>query len=185
MQITKHQFINSDFFIPSWEVQHLFIGTFNPQNGQQVPYFYGRPRNQTWPLLSKIFGETMNPQSGDFFQLIKKHRIACMDMIKSVEAPDSLLVHINGQGFSDSKIINTEVQRTYNTDSILTIICSNPGAKVYTTWGKGSTLKNWVLEIERIPNRIQLVSPSMAARVPKGNQKFEYMLNDWSSKIMV
>jgi hypothetical protein len=26
--IVKHQFLNNDFSIPTWEIKHLFLGTF-------------------------------------------------------------------------------------------------------------------------------------------------------------
>ena len=67
----QHQLLNSDLFIPQWNVKHLFLGTFNPQGGDTVSYFYGRSRNQTWPTLSKIFKTELNPNNSDFFEKIK------------------------------------------------------------------------------------------------------------------
>lgn len=181
--VIYHQLLNTHFFIPNWKVRHLFIGTFNPQGGEVVSYFYGRPKNQTWKLLSEIFGVIFDPNSDDFFELIQKHHIACMDMIRSVNAPESDVENILGRGYSDSKIINGRVQREYNTSQIRSVIQNNPGIKIYSTWGKGQTLQDWTAEVARIPGRIPLVSPSMVAKVPAGVEKFDYMLGDWRSKI--
>lgn len=39
----KHQLINKNRFYPKWKINKLFIGTFNPENGDSVDY-YLRPR---------------------------------------------------------------------------------------------------------------------------------------------
>ena len=56
--------------------------------------------------------------------------------------------------------------------------------KVYSTWGRGSNLKDWVNEIQKISFTAKLVSPSPVARVPKGESKYIYVLNDWRNKII-
>jgi hypothetical protein len=53
---------------------------------------------------------------------------------------------------------------------------------VFSTWGKGAKLKEWKNEVSILGPVISLVSPSLAARVPKGEIKFNFMLNDWSHK---
>ena len=105
-----------------------------------------------------------------------------MDMIDSVEAPDIMIQDIKGKGYKDSTIINGSVRRTYNTRIIKQVITDNPGVRVYSTWGTGSSLSEWRYEIAKIGNIIPLVSPSLAARVPKGESKFDYILRDWEKK---
>mgnify|MGYP006439316571 FL=1 len=183
MKTINHQLKETDFYIPNWDVEHLFVGTFNPEGGEKVNYYYGRPKNQTWKLISKIFSDKFDPNSKDFFELLKKHKIGCIDMIDKVIASDEKIDKIIGKGYSDSKIINKSVKRVYNTDEIVKKIHSNQGLKIYSTWGKGSNLKEWKNETEKLDEIIPLVSPSMAAKVPKGAKKFEYMLSDWESKI--
>jgi G:T/U-mismatch repair DNA glycosylase len=179
-----HQLSNQDFYVPNWELEHLFLGTFNPSGGQKVNYYYGRPRNKTWDLLSKIFNDSFDLTNIPcFLDKLVNHKIACMDMIHKVEFPIDKKDKILGKGYKDSEIINKTVVRTYNTAKITEIIKKNPGIKVYSTWGKGPTLKNWKNEIKTILGIIPLVSPSMAARVPKGEKKFDYMLRDWKRKI--
>ena len=185
MEVVNHQFSNENFYIPNWKIKHLFIGTFNPEAGEKVSYFYGRDKNKTWQLLSEIFGEKLNPNDDDFIDLIKKNGIACMDIIDSVEFDKDQKDYIIGKGYSDYKIINNKVVRKYNIDAILTVIENNPGIIVYSTWGKGSKIKSWNLEIAKINNLINLASPSMAAKVEKGVEKYKFMLNDWKNKIKI
>ena len=183
----SHQLIHLN---PNWALKHLFIGTFNPEGGENVPYFYGREKNLFWKILSEIFNENFNPHSPDFFDLIKKHGIACIDMIESVRRLDGKEFStqesesLMGKGYSDTKIINGIIKREYKTFQIHNIIESN-NCNVYSTWGKGSNLKDWKNEINKIPFTANLVSPSPVARVPKGINKYEYILNDWRNKIII
>ena len=63
----KHQFYAEDFFIPSWEIKYLFLGTFNLNEGEKVNYFYSRKMNLLKPTLSKIFNDELNPDKLVFF----------------------------------------------------------------------------------------------------------------------
>ncbi len=161
----------------------MFVGTFNPAGGALVPYYYGREKNQLWPLLSTIFGAELNPSLDNFWELLRRHKIACVDMIHSVTASEERIDAIIGRGYKDSAIINNVVGRTYNTCSIVQLVANNPGIRVYSTWGKGSSLKEWKGEVQQLGPVTPLVSPSLAARVPKGEAKFNYMLSDWCNKI--
>jgi hypothetical protein len=187
MNKISHQLKNLS---PNWKVKHLFIGTFNPDGGLYVPYFYGREKNLFWKILSEIFNENFNPHTPDFFDLIKKNGIACIDLIESVQRLDSKDFSdveseaIMGKGYSDSKIINGKIKREYKTIQIRNIIKSH-NCNVYSTWGKGSNLKDWKNEINKIQFTANLVSPSPVARVPKGVYKFEYILSDWKDKIII
>jgi len=183
MKQIKHQLQKKEYYTPTWGINYLFVGTFNPEGGELVNYYYGRPKNQFWKLLSIIFNDDFNPNSPDFFKKIKKHKIGCIDMIAEIEAPENKVASITGEGYSDSKIINTCVTRTYNTSEILKIIASNPNIKIFSTWGKGPKLKEWRNEIQKTENIIPLVSPSMAAKVASGVKKFDYMLKNWTNKI--
>jgi len=186
METIQHQFCNKNFYEPNWKIRILLIGTFNPHGGQQVNYYYGRESNKTWELLSILFKEKFDPTNPDlFFKKIEKHGIGCMDIIDNVKAEKERLDQILGKGYKDTKIINGSVKRQYNTRRIIKVIEDNPRVNIYSTWGKGSTLKEWKTETSKIKNLIPLVSPSMAARVPKGTKKFDYMLADWRKKIRI
>ncbi|WP_417559202.1 hypothetical protein [Mesoflavibacter zeaxanthinifaciens] len=101
-----------------WEVETLFIGTFNPgcckKNENSAEWFYGRTQNNMfWNTLGFIYSR--NPTLGDngnaeiWMSFCKKHKIAVTDLIYEVENLDL----INGtdqedlcKGFSDSKLEN-------------------------------------------------------------------------------
>jgi G:T/U-mismatch repair DNA glycosylase len=183
MQNIKHQLSNQRIYTPTWEVRYLLLGTFNPEGGDSVRYYYGRHRNQTWKILSEIFCDELNPNSDDFFDKIKKHKISFMDIIHKVNVPLNMTDMVIGSGYKDSNIINKSVIRTYRTEAILDLIKDNPQVNVFSTWGIGSSLQEWNIEVNKIKSIIPLVSPSMAAKVPKGAQKFNYMLNDWKNKL--
>ena len=183
--IVTHQLKGTEFYIPSWEIKHLFIGTFNPAGGDKVNYYYGRERNQTWNLLSQIFNEELKPRQHDFFEKIKTLKIACIDMIDTVEVYDQTVYEVKIiKGYMDSAIINNKTKRCYNTNNILNLIQHNPNVYVYSTWGTGANLQEWKCEINKIPKLINLVSPSLLARVPEGVKKFDYMLQNWRYKIL-
>lgn len=185
----SHQFLSEEFFIPTWKVKYLFLGTFNPAGGEKVNYFYGRESNYTWKILSEIFETNFNPYLKSdldiFINFLKSKGIACMDIIREVSFDENNYDSrkVQGQGYKDSNIINKKVARIYNTSAIIAIIKANPAIRVFSTWGNGSDFKEWQIEIGKINNVINLKSPSRAARVPKGVVKFNYILQDWKSKI--
>jgi hypothetical protein len=181
--IILHQFHDKDFFTPSWEIKYLFLGTFNPNEGEKVNYFYSRKTNLLWPTLSKIFQDEFNPNNLDFFKKLKSHKIACMDLISSIDIKDLDKKYILGKGYSDSKIINNSVKRIYNTENILSVINKNPDIQLYSTWGNGSNLKDWKNEIKKLPPITKLKSPSRAARVPKEEKKELFIFNNWKNNI--
>lgn len=185
LSIIEHQFKNKEFYLPNWEVEYLFVGTFNPSGGEKVSYYYGRKRNRFWKLLSEVFKTELIPDSIDFFEKLKRHKIGCVDLINSVQTNGYDLDKITGKGFKDSNIINSTVERIYNTQSILSIIENNEKIKVYSTWGKGPKLKEWREEVEKIPMIINLPSPSPAARVEKGFSKLDYVNKKWKELIFV
>jgi hypothetical protein len=184
----KHQLLYTDYFIPSWEIKHLFLGTFNPEGGFPVPYFYGRAKNFTWKLLNDLFpGEFRSNDRtlrADFFDQLRANHIACMDMIRSVIISEENTALVIGKGYRDSMIINKKVIREYNTNEINKVIMANQDIRVYSTWGKGSSLREWNQELSLIAKPvIKLRSPSPAARVPKGVEKYNHAFLDWSLKI--
>ncbi len=185
METINHQLKKSKFYFPNWEVKYLFLGTFNPEGGQEVKYYYGREKNQTWNLISEVFSDEINPKNDDFFLKLKKYKIACVDIIDNVIAPTEKIELIKGKGYKDSEIINKKVLRNYNTPRINQLISTNENIKVFSTWGNGSSLKEWKTEVEKIKNITSLCSPSLAAKVPKGVQKFNYMLDCWKSRIIL
>lgn len=71
----EHQFKKKMFYLPKWEVEYLFIGTFNPSEGKKVPYYYGRKKNRFWKLLSEVFKIELDPNDRLFFENLKSLKV--------------------------------------------------------------------------------------------------------------
>ena len=185
----NHQLLENECFIPNWKINFLFLGTFNPDGGEKVRYYYGRKKNQTWPTLAKIFNDKRllhESNDFDFFSSLKENGIACMDLIKKVECNEIDRGNILGKGYSDSRIINNRIKREYLIDEILEVIKSNKNCVVFSTWGNGSSLRDWVKHVNLLKQEVDivnLVSPSLVAKVPKGKNKVEYIESSWRSKV--
>lgn len=190
MVTIKHQLIEQEFFIPQWKIKHLFLGTFNPEGGVHVPYYYGRRKNFTWKILNEIFpGEFRNEDlsmRSDFFERLEVNGVGCMDVIRSVQIAEENVHLVTGKGYSDGRIINNKVKRDYNTTEINKVITANPGISVYSKWGTGSNLADWNRQVALIKSKIiSLRSPSPVARVPAGTEKYRYAFEDWYTKIRI
>ena len=80
---------------PDWEIDYLFIGTFNPvwdrPNAINAAYFYGRSA-YFWDLVGIFFEDRTYPYDRDDRQAMvdfcKLHRIGFTDLIFSVEDAD-------------------------------------------------------------------------------------------------
>jgi hypothetical protein len=55
----NHQFYYADFFIPTWDIKYLFLGTFNPSEGEKVTYFYSRNYNFKKSINFKSYSQIM------------------------------------------------------------------------------------------------------------------------------
>lgn len=172
-----HQLPNN---LPDYPVKILLLGTFNPECGAPVKIHYGRPRNLTWHLLSRILNENFDPTSDSIHEKIKQHGIACLDIIQSVEVEESAVQNICGNGYADSKLFANSVKRNYlNIEELNAFIEKTEGICVFSTWGKGSSFKkeSWDF-VRKIRNLQPLLSPSMAARVG-----IETIFNNWKACI--
>ena len=63
--IIEHQFLHSEYFFPKWNVNTLFVGTFNPICGEQLDYYYRRKFNGFWKIL-KHYDESEIYNFSDF-----------------------------------------------------------------------------------------------------------------------
>lgn len=182
-KIIHHQLPN---ILPDYQTKILLLGTFNPSCGEKVIVHYGRSRNQTWAVLSAILKENFDPKNTSIHQKMKEHGIACVDIVQSVDVPENLVQGICGSGYSDAKLFAKSIKRNYiDINELNDFIAKNNGICVFSTWGKGSSLRKeaWDL-IDKIKQIHPLVSPSLAARVPKGKKKLEYMIQNWTASII-
>lgn len=178
--ICNHKFSKKDFYFPYWNVKHLFIGTFNPELGETVPYYYGRTRNKFWPNMSNLFQTKLDPNCASFFEEIMRIGIGCVDLIHSIKFEDSHLNRIRN-GYADNDLLINRVEKTYNTQCILNTINHNNLRKAYMT-NSGSSLrkeqKEEITKISSICEFIYICSPS--PRSPNRNS----CLDDWKDKIL-
>jgi len=178
----NHQLKNNIFYLPNWEVKHLFIGTFNPSGGETVPYYYGRKRNRFWKLLSEVFEIELDPNSESFFDDIKKLKIGCIDLINSITFEEKYKEDVLGKGYKDSVLFKKNIEKSYNTSEILKFISENDLTQVYFTNSGSSLNKEQKLELKKIDEVCKVVylcSPSPV------NPKRSQCLEDYKQKIIL
>ena len=151
MKIREHQFKKKEFYLPKWEVEFLFIGTFNPSGGEKVPYYYGRKKNRFWKLLSEVFKTELDPNDRLFFENLKSLKVGCMDLIDSISYPEEYEDRVLGKGYSDNVLfLSTMSKKTITPNNILDIISNHKLRKVFFTNSGGSLRKEQKLELEKI-----------------------------------
>ena len=99
--LISHQFLSKSYFFPNWEVDTLFIGTFNPSCGSPLDYYYQRKSNGFWKIL-KQYDTGSNYDFSNFenlksFMILK--RFGCVDIIRSISFPDLDKNKICGKGY--------------------------------------------------------------------------------------
>lgn len=177
-----HQFKKEIFYLPKWEVEYLFIGTFNPSGGEKVPYYYGRKKNRFWKLLSEVFKIELDPNDSSFFENLDRLKIGCIDIIDSISYPEVYEDRVSGKGYSDNVLFLSKVKKDYNTENILDIISKNKLQKVFFTNSGGSLRKEQKLELEKIQSVcevIYLCSPSPV------NPNRDNCLDDYKQRIIL
>ncbi|MDR0529351.1 MAG: DNA-deoxyinosine glycosylase [Zoogloeaceae bacterium] len=77
--------------IVSFEARLLILGSFPSPASLRAGQYYGHPRNQFWPLLGAVFGETLAeiPYAERVFCVIKR-RVAIWDVLQSCVRPGAL-----------------------------------------------------------------------------------------------
>ena len=119
--IIEHQFLYSEYFFPKWNVNTLFLGTFNPICGEELDYYYRRSFNGFWKIL-KHYDENEIYNFTDFnhlkrFMIDKK--FGCVDVIRTVTIPDVYRPKICGNCYTDNNLFKTkQYYRQYNFEQI-------------------------------------------------------------------
>jgi hypothetical protein len=162
----------------TWEVNTLFIGTFNPgccKEGNSAEWFYGRiKRNMFWNTLGHIYEQ--NPLLGtegnpaDWKAFCKRNKIAVTDLIKSVnKVVTDDLIQALCNNFSDSKLEPLILQDNVIPARISNLIEQSPKLQslkcVYFT--RATTNKAWNILWVPIANvckqrkihKVKLVTP--------------------------
>lgn len=121
MNLINHQFLNKEWFLPNWECATLIIGSFNPEDGEKVDYFYGRKRNKFWKCIHKIYNPNQNVSEHNNkvdIDLLKTNLIGCADLIRSIEMKEKVLPN-DKQIYKDSKLILKSNHIEFNTEHII------------------------------------------------------------------
>lgn len=139
----NHRFINK--LIPKWEIEYLFIGTFNPiwnNANNNVDYFYGRSKNQFWCILPNVFNSPclIVKTKNEKIEFCKSHKIGITDIIKSIPNADEDNDYHKELIFSykdtDIESKNNDVSNfdiEFNTTTIIKLIENNPIKGVFFT----------------------------------------------------
>ena len=175
----QHQFLDSDIFVPNWEINTLFLGTFNPICGEPLDYYYRRKSNGFWKIIKHF--DSQNEFDFTNFEDLKKFmtlkRFGCIDVIRSVTFPEVDKNKICGRGYSDDNLFRIKnYSREYNFDYIQTFTLERGVSNIYTTWGCRNSPKefrNLLSDFENYcnVNQVRLVNlKSPSGRVYKGEE---------------
>ncbi|MCR4655254.1 MAG: DNA-deoxyinosine glycosylase [Lachnospiraceae bacterium] len=74
----------------------LILGSFPSVRSREQQFFYGHPQNRFWKVLADVFNEEAPETIREKKNLLKKHKIALWDVIRSCDI----------KGSSDSSITN-------------------------------------------------------------------------------
>jgi len=185
MKTINHKFLKADFNNPQWQINTLILGTFNPAGSKEyADYYYGRVKesnkrksfsNNFWPSLSKYLKKIDNSHieliPGEYEtkeKLMIKFKFACIDLIRSVQTNETMEDYIVGNGYKDEKLFNIEVERIYNTDSIISLIKNKNIKKVIASWGalspaqKSKSVKH---EVQNEINKIKEACPDTIFKI--------------------
>jgi hypothetical protein len=186
--IIEHQFVSSNFFLPTWEIKTLVLGTFNPSCGEKTDYFYGRCQNNFWRTLEEIHDLDYMWFQNNFerkLKFMKLNEFGCADIIKYVLKSDEIdIKEICGSGYSDQILFTTKkCKLTYHFDNIKTFILHNNVKKVIHTWGKRNSPTNFKNQINEFKtycsqNSVEFIEgcPSPSGRL-RGKEHKENLMN--------
>lgn len=168
-KIITHKFICNPF--PVWKCETIILGTFNPSEGSNADYYYGRTRkkggwsNRFWPALSsalverdKLKKELLPNETQKKIDLMREFKFGCIDLIKSANSKKMLAANITGNGFNDKYLFNSKTDLCFFTDEIIEWINNSEFSyvnKIVASWGKGSLLSNdFLWNIDKIQKSV-------------------------------
>lgn len=193
-----HRFFKEDQ-IPDWDVEYLFVGTFNPEwnrkDQNNANYFYGRYTNDFWYIMPQVFykDNLMDKKYREdkifLKSFLKENKIGITDLILKIENVDEFnIIHNNDiLSFKDKKLEKYDLK--FNTENILKIIDQNKLKGVFFTrkiQEKSIICQNWITIknycISKSINAGELITPSRGYRRNGFNR--EKKLETWKSVII-
>jgi hypothetical protein len=191
MKIENHQFVNKPLiYFPSWKVNKIFLGTFNPENGTKVDYYYCREKNKFWNiLLEKYNNKIIKNDFSSLKQFMIQNKFGCIDVIKSITYPESFESKIKNNYFDKNLFrVKGGFERIYIYERIQKYIIENNVKVVFTTWGKGKLNK----EFEILNNHfrqfcnlynIEFINLESCSFINSNFKGFDFIKTEWYRKI--
>lgn len=95
--------------------QILILGSFPSVKTREYGFFYGHPQNRFWPLMEKIFGQSLSRDIEERKEFLAKNKIAMYDSIYQCDIIGSSDASIKNVIPSDltAIIMNSQVKQVF------------------------------------------------------------------------
>jgi hypothetical protein len=195
-----HKFLNDqnhlnkeNCLIPNWEIETLFIGTFNPSKewnlNNEAVYFYGRNKNYFWSLLKEFTCNQIQIDRNNYQSLIdflQYFKIGLTDIIIKINDAD-LTNNIHVERIKRFRDVDLDLFNNidFNTDQILNQLKLNKIKQVFITRSgiypgnieyNFSIIENFCNENNILFKRLH--TPS-GQGLGKGTPRFNKLINAW------
>jgi hypothetical protein len=193
-----HRFLGlhiKNSLFPDWEVDHLFIGTFNPEwdrpNAPNAEYFYGRSA-YFWDAVSIIFEDQPfhwnENNKENMIAFCKRNKIGFTDLISIVEDADIQNETHRARIFT---VLDSDLEKfeniNWNTDRIIDYLKSHQPTNIYFTLLSGNNQSIFSREMVKLELRAKelditskrLHSPT-GAKLGNGVPRLHELVERWS-----
>lgn len=117
-KVSKYQTIIHPFqpiFQPNSKI--LILGSFPSVKTREYGFFYGHSQNRFWPLLERIFEETIGKDIEERKKFLFKHHIAIYDVIYQCDI-------IGTSDASIQNVIPSDLSLIFNSSDIKNVFCN-------------------------------------------------------------
>jgi|GEM_PF-1072161 len=192
----SHRFLglHSNELFPDWKVDHLFIGTFNPEwdrpNGPNAEYFYGRSA-YFWDAVSIIFEDQpfqwTKINKENMIAFCKRNKIGFTDLISIVEDADIQNETHRARIFT---VLDSDLEKfgniNWNTDRIIDYLKSEQPSNIYFTLlsgNKQSIFSKEIVKLELAAKELDIRSKRLhsptGARLGSGSPRLHELVERW------
>ncbi len=180
--------------LPDWDIDYLFVGTFNPvwvlEGNQQAAYFYGRTQNNYfWKLVAQLWHGDLLPGTGlmHWLRFLQEHRIGITDLILSIEDADfNNVAHQKRiKSMADNDLVQFQ-QIVWNTDAITKFLEQQPHVRIMVTnLTAPQQMEEQIQSIAAATEDgiIRLRTPSKSARFHLPAPLYQSLFNEWQQAL--
>lgn len=190
-----HKFINDlQLQYVDWEVNTLFIGTFNPGwescDNNYAQWFYGRvQRNKFWCILPACHNQPalINGNRGIWIDFCSEHRIAITDIVEKLANADefnpghrNLICNFKDEYLNQFGVVLNNIPAILEANPAINRICITRATMnaVLNEWF--APTRAWMMaNPQRQIQWLQLRSPSQGARRGVVGPFCEFVKNQW------